>query len=273
MRAAARLLPQLDALATAIPTARADAAPIPAGYYALAAIPARYALERGDWEGGGIARRAQVGVPLGRRRHRLRPRARRSPRPAGPARRATDVARLATLRDALLEKDAYWSEQVEIQRQAAEAWVLFAEGKRDDGLALMAKAADMEDNTDKSAVTPGPLAPARELLGEMLLEAERPADALLRVRGDDGERAEPVARHCRRGARRRARRCAREGARPTIGGCWRLPRTPIVRRARCSPRRRGISTRRSDRGRRDYIVRNGFSRRSRPIVVCSPCPG
>jgi hypothetical protein len=36
----------------------------------------------------------------------------------------------------------------------------------------------LEDATEKSAVTPGPIAPARELLGEMLLEARRPAEAL-----------------------------------------------------------------------------------------------
>src|SRR5262249_57166903 len=39
-------------------------------------------------------------------------------------------------------------------------------------------AAELEDGTDKSAVTPGPLAPARELLGEMLLEMNEPAEAL-----------------------------------------------------------------------------------------------
>ena len=36
----------------------------------------------------------------------------------------------------------------------------------------------MEDATEKSAVSPGPLAPARELLGEMLLEMKRPKEAL-----------------------------------------------------------------------------------------------
>jgi len=75
-------------------------------------------------------------------------------------------------------KDAYWAEQVDIQRRGAEAWKLFAEGQKDEGIKAMAAAADAEDLTDKSAVTPGPLAPARELLGFMLLEAGRPKDAL-----------------------------------------------------------------------------------------------
>ncbi len=42
----------------------------------------------------------------------------------------------------------------------------------------MSAAATLEDGTEKSAVTPGPLAPARELLGEMLLELKRPKEAL-----------------------------------------------------------------------------------------------
>ena len=46
----------------------------------------------------------------------------------------------------------------------------------------MAMAAEREDKTEKAAVTPGPLAPARELLGEMLLELERPSEALAELR-------------------------------------------------------------------------------------------
>jgi len=56
--------------------------------------------------------------------------------------------------------------------------VAYASGNKDEGLRLLAAAADAEDRTDKSAVTPGPLAPARELYGYMLLEAGRAKDAL-----------------------------------------------------------------------------------------------
>ncbi|MGH7593931.1 MAG: hypothetical protein ACRELE_08795, partial [Gemmatimonadales bacterium] len=49
---------------------------------------------------------------------------------------------------------AYWSEQVDIQRQVATAWVLYAEGKRDDALSAMSAAADAEDKTEKHPVTP-----------------------------------------------------------------------------------------------------------------------
>ena len=58
----------------------------------------------------------------------------------------------------------------EIQRRAASAWLAFVERREADALADMRAAATLEDGTEKAAVTPGPLAPARELLGEMLLE-------------------------------------------------------------------------------------------------------
>ena len=67
---------------------------------------------------------------------------------------------------------------MDIQRRVAEAWVAYASGRKDEGITLLAAAADAEDLTDKSAVTPGPLAPARELYGFMLLEAGRAKDAL-----------------------------------------------------------------------------------------------
>jgi predicted Zn-dependent protease len=92
---------------------------------------------------------------------------------------AADVQRLAELRTTLLNaKDDYWALQVEIQHRIARAWIASAEGRRDEALALLRETAAMEDGTDKSAVSPGPLAPAREMLGDMLLEMKRPADAL-----------------------------------------------------------------------------------------------
>ncbi len=75
-------------------------------------------------------------------------------------------------------KDAYWAEQVEIQRLGASAWAARAEGKNDEALSLMRSASQREDATEKAAVTPGPLKPAREQLGEMLLLANQPAQAL-----------------------------------------------------------------------------------------------
>jgi tetratricopeptide (TPR) repeat protein len=83
------------------------------------------------------------------------------------------------LREALkAAKDEYWAEQVDIERQVAVAWITFAEGNRSEAVRLMAAAADQEDRTDKAAISPGPIAPARELLGEMLLEAGNAKDAV-----------------------------------------------------------------------------------------------
>ena len=90
-----------------------------------------------------------------------------------------DIQKLAELRDKLREaKDNYWSEIVDIQRQVAAAWVLHAEGKYDEALKAMSAAADAEDKTEKHVVTPGPMAPARELYGFMLLDRGMAKEAL-----------------------------------------------------------------------------------------------
>jgi len=78
-------------------------------------------------------------------------------------------------------KDAhedYWANQVDIQRLEVGAWIYLAMDKQDAALQTIQDAVRLEDNTDKSAVTPGPLAPARELLGEMLLQLGKPKLAL-----------------------------------------------------------------------------------------------
>jgi len=83
------------------------------------------------------------------------------------------------LSKALTERKlAYWAEQAEVQAQVATAWALRAEGKNEEALAAMRAAADHEDQTEKHAVTPGPLMPARELLGDLLMDLGQPADAL-----------------------------------------------------------------------------------------------
>jgi tetratricopeptide (TPR) repeat protein len=75
--------------------------------------------------------------------------------------------------------DTYWAEQVAIQELAVTAWLAVADGRTADGVQSMRAAADREDATEKAAITPGPIAPARELLAEMLLELKRPQDALV----------------------------------------------------------------------------------------------
>ncbi len=148
------------------------------GYFALAAIPARYALERQEWKQASQLTPRDTPFPyteamswfargLGAARLGQTPKAYES------------VASLRQIRQRLLKADeSYWAQQVEIQEVEVGAWAAWADGKRQEALQQMKSAADLEDSTDKSAVTPGPLAPARELLGEMLLEMNDPIQAL-----------------------------------------------------------------------------------------------
>jgi hypothetical protein len=181
--AAGALLARLPTLAARFdPAHTTGAAPGSAGVYALAAAPARYALERRDW----AAATALVPTPsafphadavtyfaraLGAAHVVDLPRARAS------------VDSLAVLRARLVVAgEGYWAEQVAIQQLGADAWVTLASGRQDDAVALMREAARREDATEKAAVTPGPLAPARELLADMLLSLGRPIEALAEYR-------------------------------------------------------------------------------------------
>jgi hypothetical protein len=148
------------------------------GPYALAVSPARFAIDRGDWK---AASELQVRPsPLAQvQAITYFARALGAARSGNPDAAKPDIATLAELRDRLRDaKDAYWSGQVDIQRQVATAWVLYAEGKYDEALNAMSAAADAEDKTDKHQVTPGTPKPARELYGVMLLERGKPAEAL-----------------------------------------------------------------------------------------------
>ena len=148
--------------------------------FALAAIPARYAMERQQWaEAAVLEPRPAPNTPYTEAiTHFVR--AVGAARAGRPVDAAKDVEKLAALRDKEIEmKDEYWASQVDIQRRGAEAWVMFAQGRKDAALAQMRETANMEDLTDKSAVTPGPIAPARELLGYMLLENGQAKEALV----------------------------------------------------------------------------------------------
>ena len=151
--------------------------------YALAAIPSRYALERGRWGDAASLALHPADFPWSRFPQSeailVFARGLGAGRSGNVAAARKDLDRLEALRDALAAaKVGYWAEQVEIQRRVVAAWVARAEGKNEEALGLMRGAADMEDATDKHPVTPGPIMPARELLGEMLLEMNRPAESL-----------------------------------------------------------------------------------------------
>jgi tetratricopeptide (TPR) repeat protein len=164
------------------------AAGVTAGYppgslinqYALAAIPARYAVERGRWTDA--ARLAVRPAPEWRATEAITHFA----RAIGAARSGdTALARAALDSLAAIETGLTqaagpqlpWSVQVRIQRLAASAWLARAAGDTAGAVSAATAAADLEDHTEKHPVTPGPVLPARELLGDLLLELGRPAQA------------------------------------------------------------------------------------------------
>ena len=158
--------------------AMGGAAPPVAGFYAAAAIPARYAMERGAWaEAAALALHPTPFAYVDAITHFAR--AVGAARTGKPDAAAADAEALGALHAKLAATpDAYWTEQVRIQREVALAWVAFAQGRQDQAVEQLRAAAAAEDASDKAAISPGPLAPARELLGEMLLAMKRPADAL-----------------------------------------------------------------------------------------------
>ena len=146
--------------------------------YALAAMPARYAIERGMWKEAA----------------QLEPRPTRFPfteaiswfAKALGAARTGDIAtaemsakELSVIAGGLAAaKNDYWATEVRVQHQAALAWIAYARGNRDAALVSMRSAVETEDASEKSAVSPGRLLPARELLGDMLMESGLPVEAL-----------------------------------------------------------------------------------------------
>ncbi len=154
------------------------AGPPSAGYFALAAIPARAALERQDWRQAEELPLRETPFPYadamtwfarGLGAARLRH--------AAAANKA--VTALRQIQERLSKgNESYWAQQVEIQATAVSAWAALASGMKAEALRQMELAARMEDGTEKSVVTPGPLSPARELLGEMFLKINEPDKAL-----------------------------------------------------------------------------------------------
>jgi tetratricopeptide (TPR) repeat protein len=154
--------------------------------FAFAAIPARYALERQAWAEAAELPLHQPAAFAWGKAYRNCDSIVHFARAIGAARsgrldaaRAEIVEQESVLRElADVNKASYWASQAETQLLAARAWVLFAEKNSDDAIALMRRATELEATTDKEAVTPGEVLPAGDLLGDMLLEAGKPAEAL-----------------------------------------------------------------------------------------------
>jgi len=177
-RAARALLASIPLMVARFdPTKPSGAAPPQAGYFAMAAMPARYAIERGAWNDA-------AHLTVNKSPFAYADAVTHFARALGAARigdtttARSAIAELQRLRDELAPKEKYWAEQTEIQIRGASAWLAFAEGRKDEALTTMREAVAREAATEKSAITPGPIAPARELLGEMLLELNQPAEAL-----------------------------------------------------------------------------------------------
>ena len=151
--------------------------------YAFAAIPSRYLLERRAWaEAAGLtvkpANFSWTDFPWQEAIIHFT-------RGMGDARLGrmdsakVEVAALdGSYRRLQSEKDEYKANQVLIQLKTVEAWIALKEGRTREAVREMGEAAEMEDHTEKHPVTPCEVLPARELLGDLLLEAGRPAEAL-----------------------------------------------------------------------------------------------
>ena len=154
-----------------------------AAAYALAAMPARFALERRRWDDAARLELHPKDMPWNQFPQAeavvVYARALGAARSGDSAKAGAGIERLKQLQAEMQKmKLGYWAQQADIQIAAASAWLAFAGGKQDEALAAMQKAVELEANSDKHPVTPGPLIPARELLGEMLLEMNKPAAAL-----------------------------------------------------------------------------------------------
>ena len=157
--------------------------------YAMAVMPARYAVERQRW-----GEAAALTLPQQREfKWSLFPHAEAAlvfGRALGAARTGNihaarkDLDRLQELRANLIAANSegkwqeYWVSQIEDHRQMVTAWVAYTQGRRDEALQMLSTAADREDSTQWDPVMPGRVISARQLLGEMLLDANEPLHAL-----------------------------------------------------------------------------------------------
>ena len=180
------------------PKAITGAAPASAGFFAMAAIPARWVLERRAWKEAAALEPRATDYPHTEAMTYFA-RALGASRTGDLVKAKTSVDSLTAIQQRLTAKgEGYWAEQVAIQHLAAQAWLDLAEKRESEALTRMKEAVVREDATDKNAVTPGPLAPARELLGDMLMELKRPSEARAEYRAT--LKKEPNRRHSMRRA-------------------------------------------------------------------------
>lgn len=154
--------------------------------YAVAAIPVRYALERHRWREAALLpalREAEKAV--GNYETQTSIALRRWARAIGAARSGQieaaerELAKVEKIARQLQDDPDLWARHTtQVLRLQAAAWLAFARGEEQQALQLMQSAAALEDKTDKSSISPGRVLPAREQLGDLLLELGRPREAL-----------------------------------------------------------------------------------------------
>jgi len=174
---AKRVLDQLASYQKAVPSSLAAA-------YAIAAIPARYAVERQNWADAAALSLPPIAFPWSAFPWTAPmityARALGAAHTGDLTGAQAEIDKLKSARDALIQaKNTYWAGQVDVEVRSASAVLAQAQGRSDEALTLMRSAADLEDSSNKHPVTPGAIVPARELLGDMLLEANQPAQALI----------------------------------------------------------------------------------------------
>jgi len=146
--------------------------------YAMAAIPARFVVERGLWKEAAQLQTTRSSYPFVDAITHFS-RSLGAARSGDVASAKKDAEQLDAFHRTLFDaKNNYWATEVDVQRKAAAGWIQLAEGNKDEALKLMRAAADLEDRNEKHIVTPGRVVPARELLGEMLLQLNQPEAAL-----------------------------------------------------------------------------------------------
>jgi hypothetical protein len=146
--------------------------------YASTAMPVRYAVERGQWaDAAGIV--PSAGAPPQVVAIAVWARGLGLARSGRAAEARTEIDRLRQIEEQLRTSgNDYWATQVGILRREVMAWSAQADRKPDQAAALMRASADEEDAIEKLPVTPGPIVPAREQLGYLLLEQNHPGLAL-----------------------------------------------------------------------------------------------
>jgi predicted Zn-dependent protease len=152
--------------------------------YALAAIPARFALERADWNAAAALKLSPAGLAWNKFPQAeavlVYARGLGAARLGDAVAAQADLQRLQALKEAMAAANiSYWPGQADFQITALSAWIALIETRTDKALQLMRAAADAEEATDKHPVTPGNVVPSRQLLGEMLLAAGQPQQALV----------------------------------------------------------------------------------------------